>query len=376
MLYKQKLELTTANFTKEAIQKQLYNEFKTTARPTNSHYKLRAALKLYDLFHICENVLQNPILQPLKIQYIGKLTELKFQQFSDQISSIILDYYLEITDSTWTLMELSLEEEHKIKGHSGVSRNKYVDLIAGAVSLSGQHLISHLNEYFIVADNNVVSGNSRHFVYDIYHSICHACWEVGSGSKFLTNSLLSKVDWPHSLLVWHPNLHMTTSFTSKLSAGIHTYFMKALHYWLPVAVQKRLYNRHYPGVLCLYCGEVETSDHLLSFCVSDFSVFMALYKSFVFNDWFREAVSVFHNPKVAGLKVVKFVRSLAYMEKANLILLDGSVLVTVSDLTLGFSAGVVKLLGITEVLGVHFGFHKSCLFFLDINDSVSVHITV
>ncbi|KAG9285510.1 hypothetical protein G9A89_006498 [Geosiphon pyriformis] len=110
-LHKQKWELTAANLTKKAIRKQLHNEFKTTAGPTNSHYKLRTALRLYDLFHICENILQNPILQPLKIQYIGKLTELKFQQFSDQISLIILDYYLEITDSTWTLTELSLEEK-------------------------------------------------------------------------------------------------------------------------------------------------------------------------------------------------------------------------------------------------------------------------
>ncbi|KAG9294661.1 hypothetical protein G9A89_008140 [Geosiphon pyriformis] len=110
-LHEQKLELIAANLAKKAIRKQFHNEFKTTAGPTNSHYKLRAALRLYDLFYTCENVLQNPILQPLKIQYIGKLTELKFQQFSDQISSIILDYYLEITDSTWTLMELSFEEK-------------------------------------------------------------------------------------------------------------------------------------------------------------------------------------------------------------------------------------------------------------------------
>ncbi|KAG9293728.1 hypothetical protein G9A89_019065 [Geosiphon pyriformis] len=52
-----KLELTTANLTKEAIQKQLYNEFKTTAGSTNSRYRLRAALRLYDLFHTCKNVL-------------------------------------------------------------------------------------------------------------------------------------------------------------------------------------------------------------------------------------------------------------------------------------------------------------------------------
>ncbi|KAG9293794.1 hypothetical protein G9A89_019132 [Geosiphon pyriformis] len=110
-LHEQKLELITTNLTKEAIQKQLHNEFKTTAGPINSCYKFRAAFRLYDLFHTCENILQNPILQPLKIQYIGKLTELKFQQFSDQISSVILDYYLEHIDITWTLMELSLEEE-------------------------------------------------------------------------------------------------------------------------------------------------------------------------------------------------------------------------------------------------------------------------
>ncbi|KAG9301284.1 hypothetical protein G9A89_012667 [Geosiphon pyriformis] len=104
-------------FNKDFNCKQLHNEFKTIAGSTNSRYRLRAALRIYNLFHTCENILQNPIFQPLKIQYIGKLTELKFQQFSDQISSIILDYYLEITNSTWTSTELSLEEKlHKVTG--------------------------------------------------------------------------------------------------------------------------------------------------------------------------------------------------------------------------------------------------------------------
>ncbi|KAG9303309.1 hypothetical protein G9A89_013635 [Geosiphon pyriformis] len=82
-LCERKLELEATNITPEAIQKQIYNEFKTAAEPTNTCYKLRAAFKLYDLFKICKNILQNPILQPMKVQYIGKLTELKFQQFSD-----------------------------------------------------------------------------------------------------------------------------------------------------------------------------------------------------------------------------------------------------------------------------------------------------
>ncbi|KAG9298203.1 hypothetical protein G9A89_002691 [Geosiphon pyriformis] len=98
-LYEQKMKLEATNLTSEAIQKQIHNEFKTAAGPTNTHYKLRAAFRLYDLFNTCENVLQNPILQLIKVQYIGKLTKLKFQQFSDQITSIILDHYLNITDS-------------------------------------------------------------------------------------------------------------------------------------------------------------------------------------------------------------------------------------------------------------------------------------
>ncbi|KAG9294547.1 hypothetical protein G9A89_008658 [Geosiphon pyriformis] len=66
-LYERKLELKATNLTPEVIQKQIHNEFKTAAGPTNTYYKLRAALRLYDLFNTCENVLQNLILQPIKV---------------------------------------------------------------------------------------------------------------------------------------------------------------------------------------------------------------------------------------------------------------------------------------------------------------------
>ncbi|KAG9302127.1 hypothetical protein G9A89_020561 [Geosiphon pyriformis] len=56
-LYEQKLELKTTNLTPKAIQKQIHNEFKTAAGPTNTCYKFRAASRLYDLFNTCENVL-------------------------------------------------------------------------------------------------------------------------------------------------------------------------------------------------------------------------------------------------------------------------------------------------------------------------------
>ncbi|KAG9295434.1 hypothetical protein G9A89_013463 [Geosiphon pyriformis] len=283
---------------------------------------------------------------------------------------------------------------HKVKGHSGILGNKYTNKITSIASFSDWCLPPCLDEHFLTANSNIVSGNSRYFVRDVFHSVCHACWEVGSGSKFLADSLLSEVDWFHLSLVWHPDLNMATSFTSRPSTDACTYFMKALHYWL---------------VLCLYCGKVEILDHvfsckidesaqhhllkshLLSSCVSDFFVFMTLYKGFVFDGWFHKAVFVFHNPKVASSKIVKFVHSLglafrtgiwlvhakhhAYMEKNGLIPLDGSAVISVLGSALRLSASVVKLLGITDTIGVCFGSCSSYLFFSNIGNPVSVHIT-
>ncbi|KAG9290061.1 hypothetical protein G9A89_010367 [Geosiphon pyriformis] len=314
-----------------------------------------------------------------------------------------------------------------VKDHSGVSENEHANIIADATSLSGWHLPFYLDKCFIVANSGVVFGNSKHFVYNVYCSICHACWEVGFGSKFLTSNLLYKVNWLCSLLVWHPNLHMAAGFISRPLASACTYFIKVLYHWLLIAIQKHLYDKHYSSVLCLYYDNMEVLNYvffcevndsirhqildshmalwkaffgfshssssvlqLLLSCVSNFSVSMAFYKDFVFNSWFRKAVSIFHNSKIASSEIVKFVHSLglafrddvwvvyakyyAYIKKIGLILLNGSALVSISGLALGFSAGVIKLLGITKAFGVYFGFYKSCLFFLDISDSILVYI--
>ncbi|KAG9295678.1 hypothetical protein G9A89_002996 [Geosiphon pyriformis] len=220
---------------------------------------------------------------------------------------------------------------------------------------------------------------------------------------------------------------MTAGFTSRYSSSVRTYFMKSLHHRLPVAVRKCLYDKHYPSMLCLYCGKVEVSDHVFSYKVDEFvrrqllnsyvgfwkalsgsshsssdilqllsssvfdsSVSMALFKGFVFNGWFSEAVSIFYDPKIAILEIVKFVHSLGlafrkdvwlicakhrvYMKKNGLIPLDGSAVILVHGLASRFSVGVVRLLGITSALGVHFGFRKACLFFSGIGESVLVHI--
>ncbi|KAG9289466.1 hypothetical protein G9A89_008027 [Geosiphon pyriformis] len=233
---------------------------------------------------------------------------------------------------------------HKVKGHSGVSGNEHADVIAGAASLSNWYLLPCLSKHFLSADGGIVSGNLRHF---------HVVLVLGE-VKVSDHVFSYKVDKSvrHQLLESHVGFWKAISSSSHSSSGIL---------------------------------------QLLSSGVSDFSVSMAFFKDFVFNGWFCKAVSVFHNPKIAVLEIVEFVCSLglafreevwsvcakhhAYMEKNRLIPLDGSAGISVHGLALRFSAGVVRLLGIANVLGVHFGFCKSCLFFLDIGDLVLVHIT-
>ncbi|KAG9303194.1 hypothetical protein G9A89_000729 [Geosiphon pyriformis] len=220
---------------------------------------------------------------------------------------------------------------------------------------------------------------------------------------------------------------MAAGFTSKWTVGFRIYFIKALHHQLSVVMHKWLYDKQYLSVMCLFCGDVEVSDHvfscsfdangraqllnahaavwgvcsglahsssgvsqLMSTCVSDISVSTALCKGFVFKDWFHESVFVFKDSRIAGQNIVVFVHEFslafwediwlvrakhhAFMEKNGFILCDGSVPVSISGLSLGLSSGVTRLLGVAEVIGVGFGFCKSCLFFSGIEDKISVHI--
>ncbi|KAG9290004.1 hypothetical protein G9A89_010310 [Geosiphon pyriformis] len=182
-----------------------------------------------------------------------------------------------------------------------------VNLDLGCLSLN-------LKKCYILAEDGVVSENSRHFVHGIFCSIYRACWELGSGSGVLDGSLLSDVDWPSSLSVWHLNLHMAAGFTNKLTAST------------------------------------------------------SLYKGFVFKDWLYKAASVFEDSKVVSQKIVDFVcdfclafrekiwlvyaKHHAFMKKNGLIPFNGSILKSVLGLFLLFSAGMIKLLGIDEAFGI------------------------
>ncbi|KAG9302176.1 hypothetical protein G9A89_020610 [Geosiphon pyriformis] len=245
----------------------------------------------------------------------------------------------------------------KVKGHSGVLDNEHVDKLAKDAVFSDWFLSYLVGEHFLKAGGTAVSGNSKHFVRDVFRSVHQTHYEIGSGLRVMMGSLRADINWYRSSLVWHPDSHLAAGFTSMQTAGFQTYFMK-----------------------------------LLATCAANIKVGSALCKSFVFNEWYRESVTVFKDSKIASLNIVSFVHELClafqediwlvrtkhqtFMEKNNLILRDGSIPILVAGLFSVFLAGVIKLLGIANVLGVGFGFYKSCLFFSGIGDLVSVNIGV
>ncbi|KAG9290537.1 hypothetical protein G9A89_020907 [Geosiphon pyriformis] len=209
---------------------------------------------------------------------------------------------------------------------------------------------------------------------------------------------------------------MLSGSTCRATAALCTYFMKTVHFRLPVAVQKRLYNKVYPGVSCLFCGDVELPDHgftcvkdasvwsdilgdfgglwrtlmspnllLPSFVLQDFSLgvsdvrlYSVFCKRFVLKSWMDEATVSFSNKKKVAIVIVNFIHRLAKSHRMNFWLfrtkfrsdmersgLIGDNVVVVSALGVGalsFSAGMVYLIGVLDSLDVSFGFRGRFLF--------------
>ncbi|KAG9297557.1 hypothetical protein G9A89_007632 [Geosiphon pyriformis] len=159
----------------------------------------------------------------------------------------------------------------KVKEHSDVLGNIKANALANETTFSSFFLPVNIRERFLVAEKTVISDNVCHFAQDLYWSVCRAYWEAGLGFDIVLNVLIKEIDWNAIVTVWHPDLHMLSKFTSRKSANLCMYLMKAVYKRLLVAVRKRLYDQSYPGVLCLLCGEVEFSDHVFTCsCDSDF----------------------------------------------------------------------------------------------------------
>ncbi|KAG9284013.1 hypothetical protein G9A89_022787 [Geosiphon pyriformis] len=237
----------------------------------------------------------------------------------------------------------------KVKDYSGVPENMKANLAAGAASGSLFSLSVGVYKHFLIAEGTLVSSNARYFVRDIFHSVCHAHWEAGPGFNVVLEMMIVCINWVVTFL------------------ALQTYLIKAVHRRLPVAVRKKLYNRHYPGVLCLLCG----SSVLAGVSRSSASAVL------------QETCSVFDDKKVAVAWItdfVKFVVELHHvkvkMEKGGLVH-DGSV---ISELAHGVSLvlfnSVVRLLDLAESFAVCFGCWRLYSFFSDLNGNVLVNIDV
>ncbi|KAG9307225.1 hypothetical protein G9A89_017053 [Geosiphon pyriformis] len=275
---------------------------------------------------------------------------------------------------------------------------------------------------FLVAEDTVVSDNARHFVRDLFRSICRAHWEAGPGCDVVSVDMLGDFDWVASVRVWHPDSHILAEFTSQKLADLHTYLMKALHRKLLVAVRKRLYNRCYLGVQCLLCREVELPNHVfscsqdvhthkeillkafarwvflvgicdlsssfvlqvLNSCLLNVGRYSVLCKRFVMKNWCAEAAGVFNDIKKTSCVVVDFVRFLVEFHcsrvwlvrsKAGLVSNDSLVSGLSPDMSFVLFDSVVRLLGIAESFAIGFSCYRSCLFFSGLDNSPCVYVS-
>ncbi|KAG9302306.1 hypothetical protein G9A89_008797 [Geosiphon pyriformis] len=212
---------------------------------------------------------------------------------------------------------------HKVKEHLGVIGNERADKLASLAASSTLVLPVLVKERFIKTGKVVMSENICHFAYEIFRSVNCAYWEVGLGLNIIDNSLC------------------VTGFTSKFTASLCSYFLKALYYYLLHCVSGL-------GLLLSYISQIQ------------------------------KAMSFPSDAKTVGKFIVDFVWKLAkykaLIEKNSLISLDGSVYLVTCGLLCMFSAGVIRLLEIAKALGICFGFCKHCCFFSGIDSMVSVLI--
>ncbi|KAG9290389.1 hypothetical protein G9A89_007120, partial [Geosiphon pyriformis] len=295
----------------------------------------------------------------------------------------------------------------KVKRYSDIFGNVKADLAAGKAAQSSFTLLAGVCKQFLVAENTAVSGNAYHFVRDIFQSVSHAYWEAGPGCGVVSDGLVANMDWILTTKMWHLNSDMLAEFISQNSLNLRTYLMKVVHRCLPVAVQKKLYDKRYSSVLCLLCGEVEFLDHVFmcaqniavhnevlaetfvhwisvaGICnLSSFTILWAL--SVCSLDVSLYSINVFDDKKQAVDKIVNFVRfvmelhcvKVVWIEKAGLVVDGGVISGLFCNVSSMLSNGVVRLLGVVESFAVSFGHHRLCYFFSGLGGDVCVNIDV
>ncbi|KAG9295905.1 hypothetical protein G9A89_006644 [Geosiphon pyriformis] len=104
--------------------------------------------------------------------------------------SCLIDLF---SDSQAALDACKLELDFR-NCHLGVLGNKCVNKLARAVAFSSWNLPHSINECYLRIGGAAISGNSRHFVRDVFWSVHRAHWEIGFGSWVVVDSLCADID--------------------------------------------------------------------------------------------------------------------------------------------------------------------------------------
>ncbi|KAG9298858.1 hypothetical protein G9A89_015879 [Geosiphon pyriformis] len=142
--------------------------------------------------------------------------------------------------------------------------NDRVDAATGVTADFLFYLPMGVCKHFLITEDTVVSGNACHFVKDIFQS-------AGPGHNVVPSLIVMDIDWNFTTRIWHLDSYLFAGSMSWKSSSLCSYLIKAVHEQLLVTVRKRLYNKGYPGVLCLLCGKVELLDYIFT-CGQDVGV--------------------------------------------------------------------------------------------------------
>ncbi|KAG9305451.1 hypothetical protein G9A89_021169 [Geosiphon pyriformis] len=254
-------------------------------------------------------------------------TLMELQAIALAFECVPLFHLVDLFSDSQATLDACRSESLLIKSHSGISGNEHANALAKNAVLSVWHLPYLVSEHFLSTGDIVVSDNSKHFIHNVFHFVYYARWEIGSGSQVVVNSLRVDINWFKFSLVWHPDFYLVA-----------------------VVVRKRLYDKGYPSVVCLYCGNIEVLNHIFS-CPHNTADCVQLLNTYA-STW--EALS----DSKDDIWLV-YVKHQAFMEKHGLIPYDSSILTSISGLSMVFLAGIVRLLGVAEAFGVGFGFCTS-----------------
>ncbi|KAG9287632.1 hypothetical protein G9A89_023982 [Geosiphon pyriformis] len=130
--------------------------------------------------------------------------------------------------------------------HTGVVGNECTNFFTEAATGSNFILPVKMSLHFLSIKDRPIFDNAYYVVSKLYDAVNLYC----------------------IFDVWHPNGYVKSGYTGSATTILHLYFMKALHYWLPVAKRKRLYYSGYPSVLCILCELLKDLDHSFV-CVSN-----------------------------------------------------------------------------------------------------------